>query len=89
MSTTIICDYDNSDKLSFYYQAEELARVGALAGILMTDWRSSVDGLNIPNLILPIFSCASIRKYAIAAADEAKVKIMRFVLTSFATKPPP
>ncbi|XVF64064.1 hypothetical protein PTKIN_Ptkin09bG0137100 [Pterospermum kingtungense] len=51
----VICDYDNSNKLSFYYQAQELARVGALA----------------------------------AVADEAKVKIMRFVLTSFGTKPAP
>ncbi|XWS14722.1 hypothetical protein CRYUN_Cryun35bG0033100 [Craigia yunnanensis] len=84
----VICD--NSNSLSIFDQAAELARVSAVAGILMTDWTSfGVDGLSIPSLVLPPSSGALIRKYAIGAAGEAEVKIMRFVLTSFGTKPAP
>ncbi|XVF64066.1 hypothetical protein PTKIN_Ptkin09bG0137300 [Pterospermum kingtungense] len=56
----------------YYGKTEELARVGALACILMIDWPFGVDGLNIPSLILPTSSGALIRRYVIAAADEAK-----------------
>ncbi|WRX30499.1 Peptidase S8/S53 domain - like 10 [Theobroma cacao] len=84
----VICD--NSNRVSIFDQATELANVGAVAGILMADWTPfGVDGLSIPSLVLPTSSGALIKKYAIGAAGEAAVKIMRFVLTSFGTKPAP
>ncbi|XP_022766474.1 subtilisin-like protease SBT1.7 [Durio zibethinus] len=84
----VICD--NTNRFSIFEQADELARVSAAAGILMEAWTLyGVDGLSIPSLVLPTSSGALIRKYAIGAAGEAKVKIMRFVLTSFGTKPAP
>ncbi|MBA0548054.1 hypothetical protein Golob_019173, partial [Gossypium lobatum] len=86
----VICYSDNTSNI--FYQAEELARVNAIAGILVTDvdWSSfGIDGLSIPSLILPSSSGASIKKYVTEAADEARVKFMRFVLTSFGTKPAP
>ncbi|XVE55867.1 hypothetical protein DITRI_Ditri03aG0191600 [Diplodiscus trichospermus] len=84
----VICD--NSDRSSIFDQASELARVGAVAGILMADWTPfGVDGLSIPGLVLPTSSGSLIRKYAIEAAAEAEVKLMRFAVTSFGTKPAP
>ncbi|XWS21213.1 hypothetical protein CRYUN_Cryun30bG0036200 [Craigia yunnanensis] len=69
----VICDCDNSNRLSIFYQAEELARVRALAGIFMADRTPfGVDGLSIPSLVLPTSSGALTRKYAIGAADEAE-----------------
>ncbi|KAA3459505.1 subtilisin-like protease SBT1.6 [Gossypium australe] len=86
----VICYSNNTSNI--FYQAEELARVNAIAGILVTDvdWsRFGIDGLSIPSLILPSSSGALIKKYVTEAADEARVKFMRFVLTSFGTKPAP
>ncbi|TYI18021.1 hypothetical protein ES332_A07G062000v1 [Gossypium tomentosum] len=86
----VICYSNNTSNI--FYQAEELARVNAIAGILVTDvdWsRFGIDGLSIPSLILPSSSGALIKKYVTEAADEARVKFMRFVFTSFGTKPAP
>ncbi|XVE94924.1 hypothetical protein REPUB_Repub02eG0051800 [Reevesia pubescens] len=86
----VICDYSN--RFSIFDQAAELARVNAAAGILMADWSWSPfdsDGLSLPSLVLPTSSGALIRKYAMGAAGEAEVKLMRFVLTRFGTKPAP
>ncbi|KAK8585014.1 hypothetical protein V6N13_138956 [Hibiscus sabdariffa] len=87
----VICD--NNSSISVFEQAEELARNGAAAGILISDLILTPDDIaeliSIPSLILPSSSGASIKKYATEAADEARVKIMRFVLTSFGTKPAP
>ncbi|XVE70105.1 hypothetical protein DITRI_Ditri10aG0044800 [Diplodiscus trichospermus] len=86
----VICDYDNSTRLSIFYQAAELVRVNALAGILMADQTPfGVDGINIPSLVLPTSAGALVRKYAIGAAGEAEVKTMRFALTGFGIKPAP
>ncbi|KAK6256577.1 hypothetical protein QUC31_000036 [Theobroma cacao] len=64
----VICD--NSNRVSIFDQATELANVGAVAGILMADWTPfGVDGLSIPSLVLPTSSGALIKKYAIGAAD--------------------
>ncbi|XVF39907.1 hypothetical protein PTKIN_Ptkin01aG0070600 [Pterospermum kingtungense] len=81
---------DNSNNSSIFSQADELARVGAVAGILVVDSTDiDVDGLSIPSVVLTTFSGALVKKYAIEAAGEAKVQIMRFALTSFGTKPAP
>ncbi|MBA0837014.1 hypothetical protein Goarm_009199 [Gossypium armourianum] len=84
----VMCD--NNGSSTIFEQVRELARVEALAGILIADETLyDIDELEIPSLILPSSSGALIRKYAIEAADDASVKIMRFVLTSFGTKPAP
>ncbi|KAE8658829.1 hypothetical protein F3Y22_tig00116968pilonHSYRG00037 [Hibiscus syriacus] len=83
----VLCDYDNT--ISVPEQAEELAINGAAAGILISNEIPYDTGeLSIPSLILPFSSGALIKKYATESAD-ARVKIMRFVLTSFGTKPAP
>ncbi|KAK8646614.1 hypothetical protein V6N13_120394 [Hibiscus sabdariffa] len=85
----VFCDNNNSTYA--FEQAEELARNGAAAGILISDSTRYDDtgDFSIPSLILPSSSGALIKEYATEAADNATVKIMRFVLTSFGTKPAP
>ncbi|KAK8642548.1 hypothetical protein V6N13_011888 [Hibiscus sabdariffa] len=86
----VLCDNNNS--IEVYDQMEELERVNAAAGIFISDWTLYISGtsdLSIPSLLLPSSSSASIKKYATEAADDARVKIMRFVLTSLGTKPAP
>ncbi|OMO74669.1 hypothetical protein COLO4_26542 [Corchorus olitorius] len=86
--TVVICA--NSEKVSIYNQAMELERVGAVAGIFIEDGIPfDVDELSIPGLVLNASSGALIIKYAIEAASEANVNIMRFGLTSFGKKPAP
>ncbi|XVF39908.1 hypothetical protein PTKIN_Ptkin01aG0070700 [Pterospermum kingtungense] len=84
----VFCDISNSSGI--FEQAEELARVGAVTSILVTDSTDiDDDGLNIPCMVLPTSYGAMVKKYAIEAADKAEVQIMRFALTSFGTKPAP
>ncbi|XP_039070026.1 subtilisin-like protease SBT3 [Hibiscus syriacus] len=84
----VICD--NNSIISVFEQARELSRNGAAAGILISDSTpEGINGLSIPSLILPSSSGALIKKYATEAADDARVKIMRFALTSYGTKPAP
>ncbi|XVE70106.1 hypothetical protein DITRI_Ditri10aG0044900 [Diplodiscus trichospermus] len=89
LGKVVVCDYDNRNRLGIVPQAAELARVEALAAILMADQTPFGFGGQIPSLVLPTSAGASFRKYAIGAGGEAEVKIMRFVLTRFGMKPAP
>ncbi|GMI91143.1 Subtilisin-like Serine protease 1.7 [Hibiscus trionum] len=84
----VLCDNNNSTDVD--EQMEELERVNAAAGIFISDWPFiDTADLSIPGLILPTSSGALIKKYATETADDARIKIMRFVLTSLGTKPAP
>ncbi|KAE8718124.1 subtilase family protein [Hibiscus syriacus] len=82
--------YYGKDSTGIFEQAEELARVNAAAGILISDWTPTDIGyLSLPSLILPPSSGAMIKKYTTEATDDASVKIMRLLRTNFGTKPAP
>ncbi|KAK6256574.1 hypothetical protein QUC31_000033 [Theobroma cacao] len=83
----VVCD--NSSKIDISSQMEELDRVGAYAGIFMTD-RSTLDPEDyyIPSLVLPTSSGMFVREYA-KNASKAEIRSMRFLFTSLGTKPAP
>ncbi|KAE8658830.1 putative Subtilisin-like serine protease 2 [Hibiscus syriacus] len=88
LSVVVFCD--NKDSTGIFEQAEELARVNAAAGILISDWTlTDIGYLSLPSQILPPSSGAMIKKYTTEATDDASAKIMRLLRTSFGTKPAP
>jgi subtilisin family serine protease len=83
----VLCD--NSTTIDVEGQKEELERVGAYAGIFMTDFSLlDPEDYSIPSIVLPTVSGALVREY-VANVTAAKVKSMAFLSTNLGVKPAP
>ncbi|KDP41709.1 hypothetical protein JCGZ_16116 [Jatropha curcas] len=83
----VLCD--NTTKIDVVRQKEELERVGAYAGIFMTDMPLlGPEDYTIPCMVLPTASGNLVKKY-VTEVTKTKVKNMMFMSTNLGTKPAP
>ncbi|KAG8632639.1 hypothetical protein MANES_18G039300v8 [Manihot esculenta] len=83
----VLCD--NTTETDVEGQKEELQRVGAYAGIFMTDMPLlDPSDYTIPCLVLPTAAGALVKEYA-TGVTMPKVKRMKFISTNLGTKPAP
>ncbi|KAM7272949.1 hypothetical protein ACFE04_027613 [Oxalis oulophora] len=85
----ILCDSD-SELLSMVGQIEEIKRVGAIAGILISNKLVlPLQAYDFPLLILQTSSGNSVKEYIKGSRRHAKVKSLRFQITELGTQPAP
>ncbi|XP_021691126.2 subtilisin-like protease SBT3 [Hevea brasiliensis] len=83
----VLCD--NTTKIDVEGQKEELQRVGAYAGIFMTNMPLlDPSDYTIPCLVLPTAAGALVKEYA-TGVTVPKVKNMKFMSTNLGTNPAP
>ncbi|KAL4272439.1 hypothetical protein GQ457_13G020220 [Hibiscus cannabinus] len=84
----VFCDYAGITIIQ--EQISELYRIRAHAGIVVADKIpfGALDDLTIPILVMPLSSGDLVREY-VKVEPKPHVMSMRFVLTSFGTKPAP
>ncbi|XP_065882270.1 subtilisin-like protease SBT3 [Euphorbia lathyris] len=84
----VFCDY--STKINVGEQKKELERVGAYAGIFITDLSLLfLSDYTIPCLVLSKASGALVKEYYVTGVITPKVKNMQFISTNLDTKPAP